>query len=85
MEPNLMEIVERALASYPKEVELTITWLTSRHVDGISSYSLKHIIERELKTYISNEVAITAALVVGAKLIWIRNTPNFRIWKKVRI
>lgn len=67
------------------QVEKVRDWLCSGRVarmDSINrrvtSYGLKHVIEREVGMYISNESCIEGFKACGYKAQRVRGTPNYR-------
>ena len=66
------------------EMELAKKWILSGAIKprktinrNASSYGIKHIAERAVGHYISNEALIKAMIECGYKASRIRNTPNF--------
>lgn len=68
------------LASREQDVHEVAAWLRANIAPikspGISSYGLKHLVERQIDRYVSNGEAIAAALVVGYPHRYQRDSPN---------
>ena len=68
---------------YIKQIETCIEWLKTKAVDDkinrvFTSYGIKHIIERELKTYVCNGSFIAAVIHLGIPYKRI-NAPNILV------
>ena len=68
-----------------EEVEKVIRWALSGGAHkrktinkNVTSYGLKHVVERTIRSYISNDSFIEAMQRLGYKRQKIRDTPNYR-------
>jgi hypothetical protein len=64
-----------------KQIETCINWLSAKAIDAsinrdVTSYSIKHIIERELNTYIANGCFIAAVIHLGIPYKKKTGSPN---------
>ena len=69
---------------YRNQIETCIAWLSSRSTQksinrNVSSYSIKHMIERETKTYVANGCLIAAVIQLGIPYRRIGKSPNICI------
>lgn len=67
-----------------KQIETCIDWLSTRPVQKtmnrkVTSYSIKHIIERETGTYVANGCFIAAVIHLGIPYERIYDTPNIHV------
>lgn len=68
-------------SEYLNQIESCIDWLSTRTVQKtinkrISSYGIKHILERELNTYVANGCFIVAVIHLGIPYEPIFDSPN---------
>lgn len=73
-------------ADFFRQVAAGVKWLSRtdtarRVVEKRGSYALKHIIERDVGTYISNGAAIAAAAISGFEIVRTGAGPNCRFRK----
>lgn len=64
-----------------KQIETCINWLNAKAIDtsineDVTSYSIKHIIERELNTYVANGCFIAAVIHLGIPYKKKTGSPN---------
>jgi hypothetical protein len=69
---------------YKEQVAMCIEWLKTKVIDNkinrvSTSYGIKHIIERELKTYVANGCFIAAVIHLGIPYKRIPNSPNILV------
>jgi hypothetical protein len=69
---------------YMKQVAICIKWLKEKKVDTkinrvTTSYGIKHIVERELHTYVSNGAFIAAVIHLGIPYERITDSPNILV------
>jgi hypothetical protein len=79
--PNTFHTDDKFDQDYINQIETCIEWLNSRTVSkkmnrNISSYGIKHILERELHTYVSNGCFIAAVISLGIPYEKIPDSPN---------
>lgn len=66
------------------QIETCIKWLSEKKVQKkiemlVTSYGIKHIIERELNTYISNGCLIAAVIHLGIPYKRLVDSPNISV------
>jgi hypothetical protein len=69
---------------YIRQINTCINWLKGKKLKktlnkNISSYGIKHILERELDTYVSNGCFIAAVIHLGIPYYRIPESPNIFI------
>jgi hypothetical protein len=79
--PNTMYTENRFDQDYLKQIETCVKWLkgkvVNRKINRITtSYGIKHIIERELNTYVCNGAFIAATIALDIPYERIPNSPN---------
>jgi len=67
-----------------KQIETCIEWLNTRHIQKTinkisTSYGIKHVLERELKTYVCNGSFIAAVIHLNIPYIRIMDSPNIHV------
>jgi hypothetical protein len=78
-----MDIIKDDSTS-PVEMQQVLEWVSNGHASKrktvnktVTSYGLKHIIEKQMGTYISNDSCIAALKQMGFTATPITGTPNF--------
>jgi len=82
--PKTFHTDDKFELDYLRQIDTCIEWLKAKKIDrGINqlstSYGIKHIIERELNTYVSNGCFIAAVLFLGIPYKRISGSPNILI------
>ena len=82
--PGTFQTTEKFDADCMHQIEDCINWLSPKTTQPkinrkVTSYAIKHIIEREMKTYVSNGCLIAAVIHLGIPYKRIAGTPNIHL------
>ncbi|MDR3596516.1 hypothetical protein [Clostridium sp.] len=82
--PKTLHTDDKFEKDYLRQIETCIDWLKEKTVDSeinqiSTSYGIKHIVERELHTYVSNGSFIAAVIYLDIPYERITDSPNILV------
>ncbi len=82
--PRTFKTHDKFEGDYLRQIETCIEWLRNKKVQKTmnrqcTSYGIKHIVERELNTYVCNGSFIAAVICLGIPYKKIEDSPNIYV------